>query len=136
MEVYIINKKIIGILVCILLLITTVIPLTIASDVQKDKIFKPASKGAAKSGIIIVDHTEVKGAPEEYYIGSLKDADFQLINATLFIVMPIPFFILSTILETTDNIHLQIESFWGITDPTFENYTMIVGYFRNAEWEW
>jgi len=130
------NKKIIGIFVCTLLLVTSVVPLTIALDVENDKIAEPTSKGGARSGIIVVDHTEVEGAPEEFYVGSLKDVDFQLNNVALFVVMPIPFFILSTVLETTDNIHLQIEYFWGVTDPTFENYTMIAGYFRNAEWEW
>ena len=130
------NKKIIGIFVCMLLLVTASVPLTVAIDVENDKITKPVSKGGAKKGIIVVDHTEVEGAPEEFYVGSLKDVDFQLNNVALFVVMPIPFFILSTVLETTDNIHLQIEYFWGVTDPTFENYTMIAGYFRNAEWEW
>ena len=130
------NKKIIGIFVCMLLLVTAVVPLTIALDVKNDKIAEPVSKGGARSGIIVVDHAEVEGAPEEFYVGSLKEVDFQLNNVTLFVVMPIPFFILSTVLETTDNIHLQIDYFWGITDPTFENNTMIIGYFRNAEWEW
>ena len=130
------NKKIIGIFVCMLLLVTASVPLTVAIDLENDKITKPVSKGGAKKGIIVVDHTEVEGAPEEFYVGSLKDVDFQLNNAALFVVMPIPFFILMTMLENTDSIHLQIEYFWGITDPTLENSTMIWGYFRNAEWEW
>ena len=130
------KRKIIGIFVCTLLLITSVIPLTIALDVENDKIAKPTSKGGAKSGIIIVDRTEVEGAPEEFYVGSLKDVDFQLNNVTLFAVVPIPFFILATFLDSADNIHLQMEYFWGVTDPTFENYTMIFGFFRNAEWKW
>ena len=130
------NKKISGIFVCMLLLITAVVPLTIAIDVENDKITKPVSKGGAKKGFIVVDQAEVEGAPEEFYVGSLKDVDFQLNNVSFFAVMPIPFFILSTVLETTNNIHLQMEYFWGVTDPTFENYTMIAGFFRNAEWEW
>ena len=132
------NKKIIGIFVCMLLLVTASVPLTVAIDVENDKIAEPTSKskGGARSGIIVVDHTEVEGAPEEFYVGSLNDVDFQLNNVAFFAVMPIPFIILSTVLETTNNIHLQIEYFWGVTDPTFENYTMIAGYFRNAEWEW
>jgi hypothetical protein len=130
------KRKIIGIFVCTLLLVTAIVPLTIALDEENDKITKTTSKGGARKGIIVVDHTEVEGAPDEFYVGSLKDVDFQLNNVALFVVMPIPFFILSTVLETTDNIHLQIDYFWGVTDPTFENYTMIVGYFRNAEWEW
>ena len=130
------NKKIIGIFICTLLLVTAVVPLTIALDVENDKIAGPVSKGGARSGIVILGGAEVEGAPEGSYIGSLKDVDLQLNNVTLFIVMPIPFFILSTVLGTTDNIHLQMEYFWGVTDPTPENDTMIVGYFRNAEWEW
>ena len=130
------KRKIIGIFVCTLLLVTALVPLTIALDVKNDKITKPVSKGGAKLGIIVVELTEVEGAPEEFYVGSLNDVDFQLNNVALFVVMPIPFFILSTVLETTDNIHLQMEYFWGVTDPTFENYTMIAGFFRNAEWEW
>jgi len=130
------NKKIIGIFVCILLLVTAVVPLTIAINVENDMITKPLSTGVAKKGFIVVDHAEVEGTPEEFYVGSLKDVDFQLNNAALFVVMPIPFFILMTMLENTDSIHLQIEYFWGITDPTLENSTMIWGYFRNAEWEW
>ena len=131
------NKKIIGIFICMLLLVTTLVPLSIALDEEYDKIAEPVSKGVAKKGIIVVELTEIEGAPEEFYVGSLKDVDFQLNNASLFVVMPLPFLILPTVLENTDNIHLQIEYFWGITDPaTPINSSMIWGYFRNAEWEW
>ena len=100
------KRKIIGIFVCTLLLLTAIVPLTIALDEENDNITKTTSKGGARKGIIVVDHTEVEGAPDEFYVGSLRDVDFQLNNVSLFVVMPVPFFILSTILETTDNIHL------------------------------
>ena len=130
------NKKISGIFVC-MLLITAIVPLTVAIDVENDKIPKPVSKGVAKKGIIVVELTEIEGAPEEFYVGSLKDVDFQLNNVSLFVVLPLPFLILPTVLENTDNIHLKIENFWGITDPaTPIESSMIWGYFRNAEWEW
>jgi len=130
------KKKLIGIFVC-MLLVTALVPLTVAIDVENDKITKPVSKGVAKKGFIVVELKEIEGAPEEFYVGSLKDVDFQLNNASLFVVMPLPFLILSTVLENTDNIHLQIEYFWGITDPaTPINSSMIWGYFHNAEWEW
>ena len=130
------NKKISGIFVC-MLLITAIVPLTVAIDVENDNITKPVSTGFAKKGIIVVELTEIEGAPEEFYVGSLKDVDFQLRNVSLFVVLPLPFLILPTVLENTDNIHLQIENFWGITDPaTPIESSMIWGYFRNAEWEW
>ena len=130
------NKKISGIFVC-MLLVTALVPLTVAIDVENDKITKPVSKGGAKKGIIMVELTEIKGAPEKFYAGSLKDVDFQLNNVTLFAVLPLPFLIFPTMLENTDNIHLQIENFWGMIDPaTPINSSMIGGYFRNAEWEW
>ena len=131
------KKKIIGILICTLLLVTALVPLTVAIDVENDKITKLVSKGGAKKGIIIVELKEIEGAPEEFYVGSLKDVDFQLNNVTLFAVLPLPFLILPTMLENTDNIHLQIEYLWGMIDPaTPINSSMIWGYFRNAEWEW
>ena len=129
------NKKICGIFVC-MLLVTSLVPLTVAIDVENDKIPEPISKGMARKGIIMVDHTEVEGAPDKFYAGSLIDVDFQLSNVSLFAVMPLPFLFLVTMLENSDSIHLQISNFWGIIDPTLENSTMIAGYFRNAEWEW
>ena len=131
------KKKIIGILICTLLLLTASLPLTIAIDVENDKITEPVSKGVAKRGIIVAELTEIEGSPDEFYAGSLIDVDFQLSNVSLFSVIPLPFFILVTMLENTDNIHLQIENFWGIIDPlTPINSATIGGYFRNAEWEW
>ena len=47
-EVCNMNKKIIGIFICMLLLVTTLVPLSIALDEEYDKIAEPVSKGGGE----------------------------------------------------------------------------------------
>ena len=106
-------------------------------SISKNKIADmPTSKGGADKGIILVEGAQVEDIPRELYIGSLKEVDLQLNNVSIFIVVPLPIFFSGTYLELTDNIHLTMDSFWGMTDSTYEENAMITGFGRNIEWEW
>ena len=106
-------------------------------SISKNKIVDiPTSKGGADKGIIVVEGALVEGIPGELYVGSLREVDFQLNDVNVFLVAPLPFFFGATFLEFTDNIHLTMDSFWGMTDSTYEENAMIVGFARNIEWEW
>ena len=106
-------------------------------SISKNKIVDITThKGGADKGIILVEGAQVEGIPGELYIGSLREVDFQLNDVNIFLVTSLPFFFGTTFLEFTDNIHLTIDSFWGMTDSTYEENAMIVGFGRNIEWEW
>ena len=123
-------KLMIGVVLTILLLSTMTLALETNPETKLAE-----NQGSAKFAVILFECESPEGFPDERYIGVLNDVNATLCGETRFIVTPLPWVFLGTVLETQDPVHVTMEFYGGLVDPTGQP-TRISGFTKNLTWEW
>jgi hypothetical protein len=92
-------------------------------------------QGSAIFALVNIECDNPEGFPEERYIGVLNNVNATLCGQSRLIVTPLPWIIYGTVFETDQPIHVTMEFYAGVIEPT-QQPTMISGFTKNIIWEW
>ena len=124
------NKKRIGILIGILLIITifsSSIAVTATNEIES------SSGDVYEYGAFVLTCTDVEGIKNNHYIGGLSNLDITATSEEL-IIATYPVWG-TTIIEHEVEIHMTIERFLGVIETNNRGQMQIIGICKNIAWE-